>query len=96
VNKEHFLVFPSMQQQKLFRLRGHLSSHLWEGIVFTLKVLKYYCPLYFLIGKLIVDTVAVPVLGLELALFPIHVPSSHMSGAYPRNKLMNTFNLHLR
>lgn len=27
-----------LQQRKLFRVRGHIRSHLWEGFVWTLKV----------------------------------------------------------
>ena len=29
---------PFLQQRKMFRVRGHLRSHLWEGFLWTLKV----------------------------------------------------------
>lgn len=53
VKKEHFLVFPSLQQRKLFRIRGHLRSHLWEGFVWTLKGLRLYYVSYYLLAFLL-------------------------------------------
>ena len=43
VGKEVLLVVPSVQQPKLFALRGHLNAHVWEGALWTIKV---YCVNY--------------------------------------------------
>lgn len=50
VHKDDLLVFPSIQQRKLFRLRGHLSSHVTEALLWTLKCLRVFYPLYFFCG----------------------------------------------
>lgn len=50
LHKDNLLVFPTIQQHKLFRLRGHMTSHMREGLLWTVKGLKYYYPLYFLLG----------------------------------------------
>jgi nucleoporin NDC1 len=63
--KESFMVFPSIQQHKLFRLRGHVTSHVREALTRTLGGLRYFYPLYFLLGYYPRNRV-IRLLGLQL------------------------------
>ncbi|XP_064399043.1 nucleoporin NDC1-like [Halichondria panicea] len=48
VDKRRVLVLPSIQQGALFSLRGHTLAHCTQGLVMSLKDLRWIYPLYLL------------------------------------------------
>ena len=77
--KEHVLVIPSIQQGPLFSLRGHLTSHLMEGVAFSLRGLRWFYPLYFLTRES-THSDAPPLTAVP-------------TGSYVRSKVTNIFHL---
>ena len=72
-------MIPSIQQSPMFSLRGHLISHLVEGVVSSLKGLCWFYPLYFLTRE---------VTHSHTPLFTV-VPT----GFYLRSKVTDIFHL---